>query len=100
EAQYFRRKQQMYEAVMAFLSKRTTMEKIIFDLNTLDEPGRGVGGIYLAGRGTSAESGDSGQLGGGNMVNDVIPSNCPRGPELAGIQVFCRDLAAGKYSVC
>ncbi len=179
EAQYFRRKQLMYEAVMAFLSKRTTMEKIIFDLNTLDEPGRGVGGIYLSVLGTSAESGDSGQIGRGNKVNGVISINRPMGTEaaagknpvshvgkiysvfthqvaqkvaeevpgvrevyiwmvsqigkpinepvtaaqviiskgarknaverhvhevvereLAGIQVFCRDLAAGKYSIC
>jgi len=179
EAQYFRRKQQIYEAVMAFLSKRTTMDKIIFDLNTLDEPGRGVGGIYLSVLGTSAESGDSGQIGRGNKVNGVISINRPMGTEAAagknpvshvgkiytvfthqvaqkvfeevqgvrevyiwmvsqigkpidepvtaaqvivakgvrksvverqvhevvereldGIQVFCRDLAAGKYSVC
>ncbi|HEX9245455.1 MAG TPA: methionine adenosyltransferase [bacterium] len=179
EAQYFRRKQQLYDAVMAFLSKRTTMERVVFDLNTLDEPGRGVGGIYLSVLGTSAESGDSGQIGRGNKVNGVISINRPMGTEAAagknpvshvgkiytvfthqvaqkvfeevqgvrevyiwmvsqigkpidepvtaaqvivakgvrksvverqvhevvereldGIQVFCRDLAAGKYSVC
>lgn len=179
ETQYFLRKQRMYDAVMSFLTKRTTMEKIIFDLNTLDEPGRGVGGIYLSVLGTSAESGDSGQIGRGNKVNGVISINRPMGTEaaagknpvshvgkiytvfthqvaqkvveevqgvrevyiwmvsqigkpidepvtaaqvivakgvrkgaverrvhdvvereLAGIQVFCRDLAAGKYSVC
>jgi len=179
EATYFRRKQQLYDAVMTFLSKRTTMEKVMFDLNTLDEPGRGVGGIYLSVLGTSAESGDSGQIGRGNKVNGVISINRPMGTEAAagknpvshvgkiytvfthqvaqkvfeevqgvrevyiwmvsqigkpidepvtaaqvivakgvrksaverqvhevvereldGIQVFCRDLAAGKYSVC
>ncbi len=179
EDQYFRRKRALYEAVMAFLAKRTTMEKVVFDLNTLDEPGRGTGGTYLSVLGTSAESGDSGQIGRGNKVNGVIAISRPMGTEaaagknpvshvgkiytifthqvaqkvyeevpgireayvwmvsqigkpidqpitaaqiildkgarktaverqvrevldreLAGINVFCRDLAAGKYSVC
>ncbi len=179
EDQYFRRKRALYEAVMSFLAKRTTMEKVVFDLNTLDEPGRGIGGTYLSVLGTSAECGDSGQIGRGNKVNGVIAINRPMGTEaaagknpvshvgkiytifthqvaqkvyeevpgireayvwmvsqigkpidqpvtaaqiildkgvrktaverqvrevldreLAGINVFCRDLAAGKYSVC
>jgi S-adenosylmethionine synthetase len=83
ENHYFRRKQALYEAVMTFLSRRTTMEKIAFDLNTLDEPGRGVGGIYLSVLGTSAESGDSGQIGRGNKVNGVISINRPMGTEAA-----------------
>ncbi len=179
EDRYFRRKTELYDAVRGFLSKRTTMEKITFDLNTLDEPGRGIGGVYLSVLGTSAESGDSGQIGRGNKVNGVIAVNRPMGTEaaagknpvshvgkiytifthqvaqriveevpgirevyvwmvsqigkpidhpvtaaqmilakgvrksaverrvrevldreLAGINVFCRDLAAGKYTVC
>jgi len=83
EDQYFRRKQALYDAVMTFLSRRTTMEKISFDLNTLDEPGRGIGGIYLSVLGTSAESGDSGQIGRGNKVNGVIAINRPMGTEAA-----------------
>jgi S-adenosylmethionine synthetase len=83
EAQYFRRKQDLYDAVMSFLSRRSTMDKISFDLNTLDEPGRGVGGIYLSVLGTSAESGDSGQIGRGNKVNGVISINRPMGTEAA-----------------
>jgi S-adenosylmethionine synthetase len=83
EEQYFRRKRQLYDAVTGFLSRRTTMEKISFDLNTLDEPGRGVGGIYLSVLGTSAESGDSGQIGRGNKVNGVISINRPMGTEAA-----------------
>ncbi len=83
EERYFRRKQQLYDAVKGFLSRRTTMEKISFDLNTLDEPGRGVGGIYLSVLGTSAESGDSGQIGRGNKVNGVISINRPMGTEAA-----------------
>jgi S-adenosylmethionine synthetase len=83
EARYFRRKQDLYDAVMSFLSRRSTMDKISFDLNTLDEPGRGVGGIYLSVLGTSAESGDSGQIGRGNKVNGVISINRPMGTEAA-----------------
>ncbi len=90
EDHYFRRKKELYDAVMTFLSRRTTMEKISFDLNTLDEPGRGVGGIYLSVLGTSAESGDSGQIGRGNKVNGVISINRPMGTEAA----------AGKNPVC
>ncbi len=83
EDHYFRRKQALYDAVMTFLSKRTTMERVAFDLNTLDEPGRGVNGVYLSVLGTSAESGDSGQIGRGNKVNGVIAINRPMGTEAA-----------------
>ncbi len=83
EAHYFRRKQELYDAVMTFLAKRTTMERVAFDLNTLDEPGRGLAGVYLSVLGTSAESGDSGQIGRGNKVNGVIAINRPMGTEAA-----------------
>lgn len=83
EAHYFRLKQALYDAVMAFLAKRTTMDKVAFDLNTLDEPGRGINGVYLSVLGTSAESGDSGQIGRGNKVNGVIAINRPMGTEAA-----------------
>ena len=83
EAHYFQRKQALYDAVMGFLAKRTTMENVSFDLNTLDETGRGLGGVYLSVLGTSAESGDSGQIGRGNKVNGVIAINRPMGTEAA-----------------
>ncbi len=83
EEHYFRRKHALHEAVMAFLRKRTTMERIEFDVNTLDEPGRGLGGVYLSVLGTSAECGDSGQIGRGNKVNGVIAINRPMGTEAA-----------------
>jgi S-adenosylmethionine synthetase len=83
EQHYFSRKKQLYDAAMSFLTKRTTMDKISFDVNTLDEPDRGVGGIYLSVLGTSAESGDSGQIGRGNKVNGVISINRPMGTEAA-----------------
>lgn len=83
EDEYFRRKRALYDAVTGHLSKRTTLEKIVFDLNTLDEPGRSLGGVYLSVLGTSAESGDSGQIGRGNKVNGVIAVNRPMGTEAA-----------------
>jgi S-adenosylmethionine synthetase len=83
EAHYFQRKQAVYEAVMDFLSRRTTLEKVTLELNTLDEPGRGINGVYLTVLGTSAESGDSGQIGRGNKVNGVIAVNRPMGTEAA-----------------
>ena len=45
--------------------------------------GRGLGGVYLTVTGTSAESGDSGQIGRGNKVNGVISLNRPMGTEAA-----------------
>src|SRR5947208_15129304 len=50
---------------------------------TLDIAGRGLGGMYLSVTGTSAESGDSGQIGRGNKVNGVIALNRPMGTEAA-----------------
>jgi len=52
-------------------------------LNTLDAPGRGVDGLYLTVLGTSADSGDSGQVGRGNRVNGIIPLNRPVSSEAA-----------------
>jgi len=51
--------------------------------------GRGLGGLYLTVLGTSADSGDSGQVGRGNRVNGLISLNRP----------FCSEAAAGKNPV-
>ncbi len=84
EATYFKRKGQMHEAVEEYVrSEARTLGKISLALNTLDAPGRGLGGIYLSVTGTSAESGDSGQIGRGNKVNGVIALNRPMGTEAA-----------------
>jgi S-adenosylmethionine synthetase len=84
EAAYFRRKEQMHEAVEEFIRTEVkTLERINLNLNTLDAPGRGLGGMYLSVTGTSAESGDSGQIGRGNKVNGVIALNRPMGTEAA-----------------
>ena len=52
-------------------------------LNMLDHPERGLGGMYLTVLGTSAEGGDSGQVGRGNRVNGVISLHRPMSTEAA-----------------
>jgi len=83
EAAYFRRKQELHDAVHDFVLRHTTFDGVRLDINTLDQPGRGLGGVYLTVTGTSAESGDSGQIGRGNKVNGVISLNRPMGTEAA-----------------
>jgi S-adenosylmethionine synthetase len=83
EATYFKRKAALHEAVMDRIKDRTDFGQIHLYINTLDVPGRGLGGMYLSVTGTSAESGDSGQVGRGNKVNGVIALNRPMGTEAA-----------------
>jgi len=83
EAAYFRRKTELHRAVLEFVLQHTTFDSVTLDINTLDQPGRGLGGVYLTVTGTSAESGDSGQIGRGNKVNGVIALNRPMGTEAA-----------------
>jgi S-adenosylmethionine synthetase len=84
EATYFARKRKMHEAVEEYVrSEAKVLRKISVALNTLDMPKRGLGGMYLSVTGTSAESGDSGQIGRGNKVNGVIALNRPMGTEAA-----------------
>jgi S-adenosylmethionine synthetase len=89
EKDYFKKKAEVLEDINAFVKKNTDFEKTIVDLNTLDIAGRGIGGIYLTVLGTSAESGDSGEVGRGNRVNGIIPLNRP----------YCSEAAAGKNPV-
>jgi len=83
EATYIRRKAELHAAVSDRLATAQSFTKAQLYLNTLDEPGRGIGGMYLTVTGTSAESGDSGQVGRGNKVNGVIALNRPMGTEAA-----------------
>jgi S-adenosylmethionine synthetase len=84
EDTYFRRKAQLRDAVLDHIGKRKdSFKQLLFDVNTLDDRGRGLGGMYLTVTGTSAESGDSGQVGRGNKVNGVIALNRPMGTEAA-----------------
>jgi len=89
EEDYFEKKAKILEEINRFVSKNTDFDNVNIQLNTLDARGRGLGGLYLTVLGTSADSGDSGQVGRGNRVNGLISLNRP----------FCSEAAAGKNPV-
>ena len=89
EEDYFEKKAKILEEINRFVSASTNFESVSVQVNTLDVRGRGLGGIYLTVLGTSADSGDSGQVGRGNRVNGLISLNRP----------FCSEAAAGKNPV-
>jgi len=89
EKEYFRKKAEILHAIYSFVKDNADFRNTEVDLNTLDKKGRGIGGVYLTVLGTSAESGDSGQVGRGNRVNGVIPLNRP----------LCSEAAAGKNPI-
>jgi len=83
EADYFRKRDEVYEAVYEYVNGRYGFEDVTVSLNALDVKGRGIEGLYLTMTGTSAEAGDSGQVGRGNNVVGVIPLNRPMSSEAA-----------------
>ncbi|MCW3977045.1 MAG: methionine adenosyltransferase, partial [Candidatus Bathyarchaeota archaeon] len=89
EDDYFRKKAEIFEDINSFVKEHADFGGITVRLNTLDVKGRGIKGVYLTVLGTSAESGDSGQVGRGNRVNGIIPLNRP----------LCSEAAAGKNPV-
>jgi S-adenosylmethionine synthetase len=89
EEDYFDKKAKILEEINQFVAANTNFENINVQLNTLDVRGRGMGGLYLTVLGTSADSGDSGQVGRGNRVNGLISLNRP----------FCSEAAAGKNPI-
>ncbi|MEM3874538.1 MAG: methionine adenosyltransferase [Candidatus Bathyarchaeia archaeon] len=89
EEEYFEKKAKILEEINKFVKANTDFEKVNIQLNTLDARGRGIDGVYLTVLGTSADSGDSGQVGRGNRVNGLISLNRP----------FCSEAAAGKNPV-
>ncbi|MGE3536843.1 MAG: methionine adenosyltransferase [Candidatus Tectimicrobiota bacterium] len=81
---YFERKDALRAALLqALVGDLQTIDTLDIQLNTLDRPERGLGGMYLTVLGTSAESGDSGQVGRGNRVNGVISLHRPISTEAA-----------------
>ena len=79
EGQYFRRKNEMNQSINEYLKS----SEFVIDskINCLDKENEGINGLYLTVLGTSADSADSGQVGRGNMVNQVISPNRPAGAE-------------------
>lgn len=89
EEDYFDKKEKILEDINKYVAVNTDFDLVDVKLNTLDMKGRGMGGLYLTVLGTSADSGDSGQVGRGNRVNGLISLNRP----------FCSEAAAGKNPV-
>lgn len=89
EEDYFEKKEKILEELNRYVAVTTDFEVVDAQLNTLDKKGRGMGGLYLTVLGTSADTGDSGQVGRGNRVNGLISLNRP----------FCSEAAAGKNPV-
>jgi S-adenosylmethionine synthetase len=83
EREYFERKEALSREMQRFVSGSDDFGNVRVHFNTLDETGRGLGGVYLSLLGTSAEDADSGQVGRGNRVNGLISVNRPMGTEAA-----------------
>ena len=83
ERGYFDRKEMLVHEMRKFVLRIEGFKDIRINYNTLDEKGRGLGGVYLTLLGTSAEDADSGQVGRGNRVNGLISMNRPMGTEAA-----------------
>jgi S-adenosylmethionine synthetase len=89
EEDYFEKKKKIADEIHRYVAVNTDFESVDVKLDTLDVRGRGLGGLYLTVLGTSADSGDSGQVGRGNRVNGLISLNRP----------FCSEAASGKNPV-
>ena len=83
EDDYFKKRSEIYDAITEFVHDRHVFDEVTIDLNALDVRERGIDGLYLTVTGTSAEAGDSGQVGRGNNVVGVIPLNRPMSSEAA-----------------
>jgi S-adenosylmethionine synthetase len=83
ERSYFARKRELLVEMRHFAAQFEESRRTSVHFNSLDTAGRGLGGVYLSLLGTSAEDGDSGQVGRGNRVNGLIAINRPMGTEAA-----------------
>jgi S-adenosylmethionine synthetase len=83
EEDYFKKQDEINKAIHGFVDDKFGFDRITIDINALDVRGRGIDGLYLTVTGTSAEAGDSGQVGRGNNVAGVIPLNRPMSSEAA-----------------
>jgi S-adenosylmethionine synthetase len=84
EKEYFERKQQVLKTIGQHLQQSNCFfQNIKVTLNNLDKKGKGINGVYLTLLGTSAEGGDSGEVGRGNRVNGLISFGRPCSLEAA-----------------
>ena len=81
EVDYFRKKEEVRNRIEDFTRERSDLKDFKVTINNLDATGRGIDGLYLTVLGTSAESGDSGQVGRGNRVNGLFSLNRPSSSE-------------------
>lgn len=81
ENQYFKRKNEIIEAISEFNKKRNDFDNVTISMNNLDSKNKGIKGLYLTVLGTSADNADSGEVGRGNMANRVISLTRPSGSE-------------------
>jgi S-adenosylmethionine synthetase len=84
ESEYFKRKAAAGRVLTDFVMRKsgTDFSPCIY-LNVLDQPGGGEAGAYLTLLGTSAELGDSGEVGRGNRVCGIISLHRPASAEAA-----------------
>lgn len=84
ESEYFKRKALVERVLTNFAARKsgTGFSPHVF-LNVLDRPGAGEAGAYLTLLGTSAEAGDSGEVGRGNRVCGIISLRRPASAEAA-----------------
>ena len=84
ESEYFKRKASVRRALTTFVKRKAGagLSPHVF-LNELDQAGVGEAGTYLTLLGTSAEAGDSGEVGRGNRVCGIISLYRPASAEAA-----------------
>lgn len=81
---YFELKAEIEHELQGFVGARLQrLDRVEIHLNTLDDPHRDLGGMYLTVLGTSAEGADGGEVGRGNRVNGLISFNRPMTLEAA-----------------
>ncbi len=83
EKEYFYKKEKIISLLQDKFNPSSAFNNIRFYINTLDEKGSGLSGVYTSVTGTSAENGDSGQVGRGKRINGLIALNRPMGTEAA-----------------
>ena len=84
EKRYFEAKEHALQHLQEFIHQQPHgCQRVQVTLNALDRVNQGLKGMYLTLLGTSAEQGDSGQVGRGNRVCGLISLNRPMSVEAA-----------------
>jgi S-adenosylmethionine synthetase len=84
EKYYFEAKEKVLHHLQNYVHKQSHgCKRVQVTLNALDRAKQGLKGMYLTLLGTSAEQGDSGQVGRGNRVCGLISLNRPMSVEAA-----------------